>query len=98
MTQLEFPSGIESMAACTDLKSPFPLISTLIVRLVPTFCVNIGESMTVFTSKARAQNGTKTKIKMRIFIVNVGKERDKQDDEEEAMFWRLIENLWLIRF
>jgi len=35
---------------------------------------------------------------MRIFIVNVGKERDKQDDEEEAMFWRLIENLWLIRF
>jgi hypothetical protein len=59
------------------------------VRLVPIFCVNIGESITFFTSnEARAQYGTKNKIKMKIFIVNVENQRDKFNklEEEEVMF------------
>lgn len=39
------------MASWTDVKSPSPLISTLIVRLVPIFCVNRGESITVCAVK-----------------------------------------------
>ena len=39
------------MASWTDVKSPSPLISTLIVRLVPIFCVNKGESITVCADK-----------------------------------------------
>lgn len=39
------------MASWTDVNSPSPLISTLIVRLVPIFWVNKGESITVFAVK-----------------------------------------------
>jgi len=39
------------MASWTDVKSPSPLISTLIVRLVPILCVNRGESITVCAVK-----------------------------------------------
>jgi len=55
MTHLELSSGMESMASWTLLKSPLPLISTLIVRLIPNFSVNIGESATVFPLRARAE-------------------------------------------
>lgn len=82
MTQLEFPSGMESMAACTDLNSPLPLISTLIVRLIPNLCVNKGESMTVCALVARALYGMQHKMKTRIATMNV---EACKDDEEEAM-------------
>lgn len=71
MTQPGFPSGMESIAAWTDLKSPFPLISTLMVRLIPNFCVNKGESMTFCASKPRAQHEMQKKTNMIICGVNV---------------------------
>lgn len=67
MTHLEFPSGMESMAAWIDLNSPLPLISTLMVRLIPNFSVNKGESTTVCPSRQRAQCD---KQKMRIVTMN----------------------------
>ena len=47
IVHLPFPSGTESMAAWTEVKSPLPLISTLIVWLAPIFFVKRGESNTV---------------------------------------------------
>jgi len=61
------------MAACTLVKSPLPLMSTLMVRLIPNFCVNIGESAIVSAwLVARAECEMQ---KMRIA------ERRKEEDE-----------------
>ena len=71
------------MAAWTDLKSPLPLISTLIVRLIPNLCVNKGESMTVCASKPRAKYGMQNKMKMEIATMNVEACKDDHEEEEE---------------
>lgn len=52
-----FPLGTELMASWTDVKSPLPLRSTLIVILVPIFSVNRGESMTVCADRPLAKPG-----------------------------------------
>lgn len=71
------------MAAWIDLKSPFPLISTLIVRLIPNLCVNKGESMTFCASKPKTQYGVQNKIKMGTATMNV--EACRENHDEEAM-------------
>jgi hypothetical protein len=85
ITHWEFPSGTESMAAWTDLKSPSPLISTLMVRLVPIFSVNKGELMTVWASKAWTRAGKV--IEMTEMMIAKAMEEDMMAELRDTKIW-----------
>jgi len=81
MIQFEFSSGMESMAAWIVLNSPLPLPSTLIVRLIPNFSVNIGE-VTFFSLSARAECEMQ---EMRNATVNDERRKEEHDEGRLAM-------------